>query len=913
MNFKFLVIALFCCTGIWAQNATLKGTLTDQDTQDGLPFATISIKGTSIGANSDLDGKFELHVPAGNHTVVFEFLGYDSKEVAVSIKQGETKTQQITLASNSYELEGVVVQATRSRSKEAALLVDQQRSLEIKQNIGSQELSRKGVSDVAAAVIKTTGVSKQESSGTVFVRGLGDRYNTTSLNGLPIPSNDPENKNISLDIFSTDIVEYISIDKTYSSRNYGDFAGGNVDIISKKHAGAGYFNFSIGSSINANAVQQDDFRLLSDRSFLGFSDTKIPENPLKNYAFTNSTQNKNRGPYGFNFGFNTGKSFHIGQEGQLNLFATASFENGFNYKEGVARTAQAQGSFEKDLAFESFHYSTNTTGMFNADYSINSNNNIKYNFLFINDSSEKNEEYTGYMRDKAEGNDTGFLRRQTYKENTLMVQQLLGKHQFNDQFVLNWGASYNTVTGDTPDRMQFTTRTSNLDQYYFVTNSTSDNHRYFDHLTENEIAANVSLDYNFAKNEEGLFDGKFIVGYNGRKKTRDFEATQFNLNINRDLRRNPVDPNNMDLFFNAANFNQGYFDIETFRGGKNTAGALDPQTYSGDMIIHGGFATLEYRLTPKLSTVLGLRLEQLSQEVTWRTQLDDEEKTDDFDKTAFLPNLSLKYELNDRNNLRLAASKTYTLPQFKERARFIYEDVTTVKVGNPDLYPSDDYNLDLKWEFFPQNDEIFSVTAFGKYIQNPINEIVMASSSNDITFANTGDYGYAAGVEIEVRKNIISFDEVNTNKISGGLNAAYMKTHQKLDNDKVAAETNIRTLFTHDTASFTGASDFLLNADLTYAKEWQDRSIMATLSYAHFSDKLNSIGTEKSGNLVDKSFGMLDFVFKTKFTENFGMGISAKNLLDPKIETVQENLNKDVLVNSYKLGRNFSLSFNYTF
>lgn len=913
MNFKVLVIALFSFSGLWAQNSKIKGKLIDNDNLEGLPFATISVKNSTIGANSDLDGNYSLEIPTGNQTIVYDFLGYQTKEVAVSTKNGETKVLDINLQSDSYELEGLVIQATQSRSKESALLVDQQRSLEIKQNIGSQELSRKGVSDVAAAVTKTTGVSKQESSGSIFVRGLGDRYNTTSLNGLPIPSNDPENKNISLDIFSTDIVEYISIDKTYSSRNYGDFAGGNVDIISKKHSGKPFIDFSIGSAINTNAVQQDQFRLLSDRSFFGFSSNELPKDPLKTYSFSNRIATKNRAPYGFNFGINTGGTLNVGNEGQLNLFATASFENGYKYKEGIARTAQAQGSYEKDLDFESFSYNTTTTGMFNADYVINPNHSIKYNFLFINDTSEKNEEYTGFMRDKAEGNNKAFLMRQTYKENTLMTHQLLGENKLNEQFALNWGASFNQVTGDTPDRMQFTTRTADFINYNFITNSTPDNHRYFDHLTEKELAANVSLDYKFAKNEEQLYDGKLTIGYNGRKKQRNFEATQFNLNIDRNYRSMSIDPRNLDNFFNADNFAKGYFDIETFRGGKNTEGALEPQTYDGDLLIHGGYAALEYRLNPKLSTVLGVRVEQLTQEVTWRTQLDNDETSDSFDKTAFLPNLSLKYELNDRNNLRLAASKTYTLPQFKERARFIYEDVTTVKVGNPDLYPSDDYNLDLKWEFFPINDEVVSVTAFGKYIQNPINEIVMASSSNDITFANTGDFGYAAGIELELRKNIVEFSEVNSNKITAGLNAAYMKTHQKLDNDKIAKETKIRALFTNDTSSFTGASDFLLNADITYVKEWDEKSFMATLTYAHFSDKLNSIGTEQSGNLVDKAFGTLDFILKTKFTKNFSMGISAKNLLDPKIKTMQENPDKNILVNSYKLGRDFSLGFTYSF
>src|SRR5690606_38961863 len=123
-----------------------------------------------------------------------------------------------------------------------------------------------------------------------------------------------------------------------------------------------------------------------------------------------------------------------------------------------------------------------------------------------------------------------------------------------------------------------------------------------------------------------------------------------------------------------------------------------------DLFINAGFANLEYKLSEKLSAVVGVRFEALSQKVTWKTQLDNEQTTDEYTKNAFLPSLSLKYEINDKNNLRFAASKTYTLPQFKERARFIYEDVTEIKVGNPDLYASDDYNADLKWEYFPTND-----------------------------------------------------------------------------------------------------------------------------------------------------------------------------------------------------------------
>lgn len=916
MKSKLLFALLFISQIVVASNGTIKGLLQDSTTKEPLAFASVSIKGTTHGVNTDLDGVFTIEAPEGTQILTFTYVGYTSKDQAIVVKPNETVEVTIDLISESVQLEGVVVQATRSKSREATLLIEQQRSVEMKQHIGSQELSRKGVSDVASAVAKTTGVAKQEGTGTIFVRGLGDRYNSTLFNGLPLASNDPEKKNIDLNIFSTDIVEYIAIDKTYFARNYGDFAGGNIDIMSKNHAGEGYVEVGVSSNVNTNALKQDNFKTLSDRSYLGFSDTKIPGNALNGYNFKNSTQTDTRSPWGAGLNINTGKSFFFGSESALHLFATASFGNTFKHKEGITRTAQAQNSFTKDLNLDAYEYSTNTTGMLNAHFDINTSNSIKYNFLFVNDSKEKNEDYTGYMRDiTLDNSDFTYVNRQTYRQDRLMVNQLLGNHKVTDQIDVNWGAAFNNISAQTPDRQQYTlNKLKDSDSYAFSINSRSDNNRYFEDLKENELAANIAADYKFAQNEENLYDGKLTVGYNFRKKERNFKATQFVFQINSDYNNN-INPNALDNFFNQSNFAQGYFDIYTFRGGSGTPNALLPQTYDGDLLIHAGFVNVEYRLTPKLSGSIGARFETISQDVSWQTQLDANKTNNKFTKNAFLPSLSLKYEVNDNNNLRFALSKTYTLPQFKERARFIYEDVTEIKVGNPDLYASDDYNVDLKWEYFPQTDEVISATVFGKYVKNPINEIVSASSSNDITYANTGDYGYAAGVEIEVRKNLLSFDDALTNKITGGLNASIMKTYQKLDNEKVNNENKyLSTSFTHNNASFTGASDLLLNADISYIKEWaNDQKLMATLSYAHFSDKLYSLGTEESGNLVDKAFGFLDFTFKYDFTKNFGMSFNAKNLLDPAIERKQENLTQDVLVQSYKLGQNFSLGFKYTF
>ena len=926
MKFKFLFIAfVFCTLGFSQSKGKVAGLITDADVNnEAMPFVNVMIKGTTNGNATDMDGKYELNVPAGNHILVISFVGYETVEIPFEVKANETTTVNRAISSGSVKLEDIIIQSRGSRAKETALLMDQKNAIEIKQSIGAQELTRKGVSDVATAVTKTTGITKQEGSGNIYVRGLGDRYNATTINGLPVPSNDPEKKNINLDIFSTDLVEFISIDKVYGSKLYGDFAGGNVDIISKDYKGKGFIKVEMGATGNTNAIsEKDNFKVQSGYKSTGFSSRGIPSNSLTSYNFESLSLEK-KTPFSGNFGISAGDTYNVGENGKLSLFGTASFSNEYTSKnDGTAASgvnAEATGKPGQDGlygrkfdTYTSFGYNTNTTAMANVGYKINTDHKIKFNSIFVNSSSQKTDEYYGRIVDLAnDGN--GLIRRSTFTQNKLFINQLLGDHRFSDRTSLNWGVSYDKVNGEMPDR---TTNTLNKVDGGYTINSQSapNNNRYFQSLEETEIAANASVDYKFAKTEDLAFKGKLTLGYNGRFKKRDFEATQFNFKTDNSYLGTIVDANNLDAFYNQANLSNGIFKVSTFRGVAGVPNALDPQTYNGDQKINGVFANVEYQFGSKFTAVLGLRAENISQNVEWNTQLDPEGDSDGFEKNAFLPSLTARYELNDKQNLRFGFSKTYTLPQFKERALFVYEDITEVHVGNPNLYPSDNYNLDLKWEMFPKDEELISVAAFGKYILNPMNEVTIASSTNDISYLNTGDMGYAAGIELEYRKLIFKTDEQNANKLSAGLNASYMYTEQELDSEKVKAETDYQVDFTHETGKFTGASPLLLNADLTFAKEWNDKksSISTTLAYTYFSDRVYSIGTSNRGNLVDKAVGALDFIVKSKVNEKLGLDFGVKNILNPTIDRVQENKGGDVNVLSYTKGINIGLGVNYQF
>lgn len=916
MKIKLLLITILFYTVSFAQTkGTIKGTVTDKDANNApLAFANAVIKGTATGVTTDEKGEYVIAIAPGNYVLQFSFVGYENAEVEVTVKAGETIVVNKELGSGGYKLEDVVIQkAATNREKETVLLLDQKKAVEIKQSIGAQEMSRKGVSDVAGAVAKTTGITKQEGSGNIFVRGLGDRYNSTTMNGLPIPSNDPEKKNINLEIFSTDILEYVGIDKVYGSKLFGDFAGGNVDINTKDYKGKGFFKIDLGSKINSNALNEDNFSLQKGYDSFGFSSVSIPNQPLTQYNF-NTLNLENYNPFAGSIGLSGGKSFNVGANGKLNLFATLSHGNEYVSKsDGSARGGINGDASLINREFETFNnnsLNTNSTGMVNAVYKINSKNKFSFNSVFINTSSLSKEEYYGYVADLA-NNGNGLIRRNKFEKNTLWINQLLGENKFTERLMVNWGLSYNTITGSMPDRTQ--NILNRVDNGYLINSqSFPNNHRYFQELTEDEWAGNISADYKFAQSED-TFKGKITVGFSGRIKNRDFEATQFNFKANSDYLNVIVDANNLDAFFNPTNFSNNFFEVATFRGNFEVSNALKPQTYNGEQMISAGYAALEYNFS-KLTAVVGLRGEHIFQKVKWNTQLDPTGSKDEFDKTAILPNLILKYELTEKQNLRLGMSKTYTLPQFKERALFVYEDVTEVKVGNPDLYPSDDYNLDIKWELFPKSEEVISITAFGKYIQNPINEVTIASSTNDISYINTGDFGYVAGGELEYRKQLFNSSN-DTRKLSAGLNISYLYSKQELSSSKVTKETDYNVVFNTEDDSFSGASNLLLNADVSFSTFWNEKesNFTTTLAYNYFSDRLYAIGTNDRGNLVDKAVSTLDLICRTKLNKNLGLNLIAKNLLNPTVNRVQENKNGDVNVLSYKKGYTFSLGLSYQF
>ena len=888
----------------------LTGVVIDDEANEPMPFATVVIKGTTKGTTTDIDGKYQiLGVEPGIYTLVASFVGYQPIEIeGVIVEPGKTTETSMNMGADEVKLEEVVVTAKAQTESEMTLIQVQRKSIDIKQSIGAQELSRKGVSDAEGAVTKVTGVSKQDGQKNVFVRGLGDRYNSTSLNGLPLPSEDPEYKNISLNFFNADIINSVDINKTFGTSLYGDVGGANINVVSKE-----LFEdkeLSISGSLGGNSqVLGSQFTRIDGTTYAGAKSVN-PINNLGEYSFQNSfdpyTQ---QSPLNSSFSLQGGKRFYIGEK-TLSALIIASSGSSYNFRKGIARSSLGvNGGFGRDFDAVRYDYQTDQSVMGNFNLEINKQLGVSYNTLFIHNNAQRFGEYLGFAQNLSEvDGTTAFIRRQQVNDNTLLVNQVLAEYKPTDRLGFDLGAGINLVSGNEPDRR---TNTFILDDatntYQVAAGSAGLNHRFFSELNETEFVGKVVGKYTLTNDNES--NNALTVGYNFRGTDRGFAYQQFSFNITG--ARPQVELDNVDGVFNQANINNGTFEILTNRGRGSNPAALVQDTYDGNRAIHAGFVNLTYDLTPVLTLDGGVRVENIHQEVTWDFNQDRRRFEGDnlttIDKTYILPSINAKYLLNEDNILRAAASKSYTMPQFKEVAPFLYEDIAFSSFGNPDLVPSDVYNLDIKFDHYFSRGELISIGGFYKQIHNSINRILVESAATEMSYVNSGDSD-VMGVEVELRKTVLS---IGTNSyFDAGFNASYLYTNQQLvDTDA----DQLQPRFTNSKSQLQGASPLLINADLTYHKDGEGINMTSALIFNSFYDRIYTIGTSGVNDIVEVSVPLLDWVSKLELNERVSLGLNVKNILNPlvKRESQDATTGKQLLINSYQNGTQVSVGFTY--
>ncbi|APZ45996.1 TonB-dependent receptor [Polaribacter reichenbachii] len=951
---KFLLITLLAMSQFLAaqERGKLTGLLTDKESNnEPLPFANVLIKGTDIGATTDFDGNYSIQVPAGTHTVQFSFLGYKTIEKSFTIKAGGTVTiNQLMSAEEGVALDDVVIKTSSTKEKESALLLKQKNATVIVESIGAERLSKIGVSDAAAATTKISGVTKSEGSGDIYIRGLGDRYLSTTMNGLPIPSDDVANKNIDLGLFSTNIINNIGISKTYNTVGYSDQASGTVDITTKKYTKKG---FSIGVSGGFNTAVMglsSDFRNTLNMSDVTFGYHKKPfllTDAIKYQGWDPSTSD-NSTNYGVSF--NAAYKFDIfGKE--LAIFATASHSKSFEYQEGEFRTYRANildnafpnlsydpaTALNDSPSVEQYITKINTTGYIRGDIKLNDNHKIGYNTLFVNTGRdnlyEQGRNGLGYVFDQQPQERGAFVRDQNYKQTIMFVNQLNGEHKLSENNKLTWAGGYNFVLAEEPNRIRNEAIIFSDSEVTYADVSDFSQRKSTQRIEDNEFNAYIVDEYSFGITESEYDDKpmKLNFGLNFRNKERAFSSQFVGVST---PGYTPGFPDSGFLVPTVDNISNTFTDLSNYNQAANPMLRVIeqlPDAYSADMTNMAAFTNLSFGLDNKLSGNFGLRFERNEVNIAWNVKNyqgpNGQARAGSLSReyNSVYPSLNLKYQLNDRNSVRFASSLTQTLPEFKEFAPFQYEEPTgRVIQGNPDLERSKVINLDAKWEFFPSRDELVSGTVFYKNIKDPINLALTRGSSGNFEFNNTGEKATVFGIELESRLNIIE-NEDEKSLLSANFNITKMWFNQDL-------YTNFQYSDVEE-SGLQGASDFITNASLSFNSR-SEKEFTATVSGNYASDKIFALGSPEdlvnsatlfNDEIIEKGFVSLDLVLSKEITEDFIIKIVGRNLLNPDIQQTQKvtefdnsgsgaiNGVTDMVVQSYKRGSQLSVNFTYKF
>lgn len=884
----FFLILLLVLSTMTALAGNIKGTVLDKQTKEPLTGATIQITGTAQGVVADIDGNYTLNVNDGTYTITVRYIGY--KDILLnSIKVKAETLLNFEMESDAQALGEVSVVAKKNLEGERALQMERQKATLAIENLGAKEMSIKGISNVEEGVKKITGISIA-SAGQLIVRGLGDRCSTTTLNGLPIASPNPDNKLIPLDIFPASTVQNITVSKVYDASAFADYSGAHIDISTKENVGSDFLSISFNAGGKFNTLGKDFYRMDRDGSLfktpsldqklIDMSLTDFEEYARHNRLFNTSFQvsKKTALPeFGGNIGF--GKRFTLGGN-EVSVLGSIGVSNDLQTMDNASiRTLEATGNTLNEFNYDSYSNELKIAALGNLGYSFRTSDHIGYTFFYARNAIDT------YMRREGVDYEDHHLIGSNNVTHIYSLQnhQVNGKHHFGKQWDLNWSGSYSKTSSDEPDRRQVMFIRED-DQIKLFKLNRQETMRYFGSLNEDEWVGDLTASYRFGDNN------KLQAGFTYKDKNRDYMGTRFYYNLNK-LNPTITDIYDTDSFLNMENVENGSITIDRKKQPKDS--------YTAGNSIYAGYIATEYYPIAPLLVNLGVRYEISKQWVDYYTDGGKAERSE-LNQNDLFPSLNMKYQMNEKNSLRFAFSRTVTRPSFIEMAPFLYqESYGSAQIrGNADLQNGYNYNIDLRYELFEKNGDMLSITAYYKHLKAPIERVQTLSGGSAVHSFRNADNGMATGVEIEFRKEIVK-------DLRFGVNGSYMYTNVKLPEGGA---------YTNSQRALQGASPYLANADLTYSPAFSnDRQLSVALLYNLQGPRIHSVGISGLGDIKQQPVHTLNFTGSYRFNRRFAVKLQVNDLLNQDILFKQEvpTTGDKVEVERFRKGTGFEVGFSY--
>lgn len=884
--------------------------------EQGAPIAgaVLEVVGSALRTQAAIDGRYSLsNVPAGPASVRVRYIGYQPKVVAgIEVPDGGAVQQDISLSVQAIELEEITVAAAEERGSVNRALEEQRSARNVVSAITQEQIARSPDSDAGQAVQRVSGVTVQDGKY-VFVRGLGERYTTTSLNGSRMPSPEPEKKLVPLDLFPSGLLEGITTSKTFTPDQSGDFSGAQVDLKTREYPTRRIITFSSSVGVNTAASLVTIPKAPTTGSeWIGSagSDRALPsaaatvaKNGLSGVSqaqingivgsFRNDwSARTGKGAPNGSFGMSIGGEDPIAGK-RIGYLGSLTYTNGVEIRKDerrlVVNPGTTAGTFEaqNDYRGETGRSSVLWGGLVNLSTRLGTGTKLSLNNTYTRSGENEATRLTGFNDGFAVNLD---LTRLTFTQRTVRSHQLTGQQLLGSRHLVDWSGSYSVVRRYEPDRSDLayiatidpSTGAVTPTEWFGAARSALRN---FSDLNEHayEGSANYSLSLGAPARPTVLKAGGLV-----RTTDRDAESIPFDiLNLSLTQAERAISP---EQLFDGAYADAGRLTLQISNlGGRYTARDR----------LQAGFLMLDLPITSRIRVVGGARVEHSRISVDSRA-LGQTPTESALENTDVLPSLALNTELSSSQTLRLSASQTLSRPEYRELSpvQYILEPVGgKIQFGNPNLERARVQNLDARWEWYPHSGELVSVGVFYKHFDRPIERVLIQTSDGNapnVTYQNARS-ARNYGVELELRKSLAS---LGLTSFSLFANTTLMRSRITVSKDDDSSPTN-------DQRPMVGQSQYVVNSGLTYSSAG---GLSATLLYNVVGRRILEAGILPLPDAYEEARHLIDLSLRIPIYDALTVKLDGKNLLDAEYEVTQGTLSPL----RYKSGRIFAAGFTWT-
>ena len=939
-----LCAAICCSLQALAQTGILRGTLKEAKSKEAIIGGSVRIEGTQLGANTDAEGNFTVsNVPAGTHKVIVTYISYQTKEIPnVRVESGNTTVVETELEEEGKSLQEVVVRASRATNTEVAVITEIKQLKSIAVGLSATQIQKSQDRDAAAAIRRVPGIIIVDNRF-VLIRGLGSRYNTVMVNDMITPSTEVDVRSFSFDLIPSNILDRMIIYKSGAAELPGDFAGGVIKIYTKKKPDQNFVDMGLtfgyrGNTTFQNAKTHDRGNL----AWLGLWNktqqipTSFPTNPgtfnnqdpavRASYArlLPNNWDLKNISVSpDLRFAFNTGRRFEFGDVRVSNL--TSINYSVTNQRADIALNIYNSGAVANDISeryTDQFYQRNTRVGVLhNWAFRFSPAFSLEWKTLF---NQLGNTETT--IRDGqnvAQGQDrVGYSER--FENRSILTSQLSGEHTFSDQLKLDWMGGFGYTGRWEPDwKRVLYLRPTGSAQPLAVSTPTDptpqQSGRFWSKLHEYVYSASANLNKKFG-NPSDREPAMLRTGFYLEQKNRDFNARFYGYQQRgntQSISRLPIGE-----VFALPNIGGAEGNFSFLDGTKSIDSYAATNTYAA------GYVGGDLYFGPKANLTLGFRgeynLRKLGNPFTPNL----------VSQGVFspLPSANFTYKLSEQQNLRLAYSSTINRPEFREQAPFSYYDfnLNTDVQGNLTLVNTTIQNLDVKWELYPADGQIISVTGFYKHFNKPIeNFLLLQPNGFAYTYINTKS-AQSYGVEFELRKSFGNSASSFLKNLTLVGNASLIQSKINLG-ESVQAPDLSGTIQNYDIRGLTDTerpmsnqSPYLVNLAAYYAhpKGWQ-----ANILYNVFGPRIFAVGNADTPTIYEMPRNVLDLNVSKVIRKRMEFRLGIQDILNQAVRLEQDynrdgKIGKDLTsqtkdadqqVRSFKRGSYTTLSLVYTF